>query len=191
MDWILLTLRLTILCQWQTQTLLWLQRTSCESWLEMSVETKEQQTALFSYSCGFTWWWWHMKMKMCSMNSSCYLSEHLCQHWRICVGVTCKQREERKKKRPCFGKKSLLIKDQQVVLFISWALYSISFPLLVSKSQCSLWTKYVSVWCWRKGWKRWAWMGIMAITIVKSFLSCLLGAYLTFDMLASKWYVSF
>lgn len=118
----------------------------------MSVETEEQQTALFSYSCGFTWWWWHTKMKMCSMNSSCYLSEHLCQHRRICVGVTCKQMRERKKKRPCFGKKSQLIKDQQwqVVLFVSWALYLISFPSLISKSEFTLWTKYISVWWLRK-----------------------------------------
>lgn len=74
-----------------TDNPLCLQRASV-SWVEMSVETEEQQTALFSYSCGFTWWRWHMKMRMCSMNSSHYLSEHLCQRWRICVGVTCKQR---------------------------------------------------------------------------------------------------
>lgn len=74
-----------------TDNPLCLQRASV-SWVEMSVETEEGQTALFSYSCGFTWWRWHMKMRMCSMNSSHYLSEHLCQRWRICVGVTCKQR---------------------------------------------------------------------------------------------------
>ena len=151
-DWILPTLQQAELSQWQIETLLWLQRTNCESEVEMSVETEEQQTALFSYSCGFAWWWWHMPMKMCSMNSSCYLSEHLCQHWRICVGVTCKRRE-REKERPWFGKKSQLIKDQQwqVGLFISWASDLTSFPLLISKSEFSFWTKQMTVWWLRKG----------------------------------------
>lgn len=95
-----------------------------ESWVEMSVETEEQQTALFSYSCGFTWWWWHTKMKMCSMNSSCYLSEHLCQHWRICVGVTCKQREREKEKEALFRKEEPVNQRSTVT---SGAVYFMSF----------------------------------------------------------------
>lgn len=142
---------------------------NCESWGEMSVETEEQQTALFSYSCGFTWQWWHTKKKIGSMSSSGYLRKHLCRPWRICVGVTCQRRvRETKKKGPCFGKKSQLIKDQkwQGVRFILWAFYVISFPLLISKFEFSLWTKSLRVWWLRKGWERWAWMGLMAVTIV-------------------------
>lgn len=121
-DWILLTLQLAELSQWQTETFLWLQRTSCESWVEMSVETEEQQTALFSYSCGFAWWWWHTTVKMCSTNSSCYLSEHLCQHWRICVGVTCKNRE---REREALVRKEEPVHQRSTVT--SGAVYFMSF----------------------------------------------------------------
>lgn len=37
----------------------------------MSVRNEKQQTALFSYCCGFSWWWWHTKIKSNCMSSSC------------------------------------------------------------------------------------------------------------------------
>jgi hypothetical protein len=39
----------------------------------------------------------------------------------------------------------------QVMLFISWTLYSISFPSLISTSKFNVWTKFMCIWWLRKG----------------------------------------